>query len=412
MIGAQRDAAIGDGQLDRRAGIIHIGERGAGGNIADGDAFQRAVRDIDIIDGRRDIQRDRCIFIARSILGEHLRRIDGGDHLNAQRHRIRGIGNHVAGIGIGVGGRRGDGQIEIIGIVFKRRNRQAGQLLRRQGDAAIGDGQLNRGAAIIRIGQRGAGGYIADGDAFKSAVGDADFIDRGGNFQRDRRIFIARGNLGDDLGRIDGGGDGDRQRHRSAGVSDHVAGIGIGVGRRRGDGQIEIIGIIFGGRHRQAVQLFRRQRDAAIGDGQLDRGAGAIGITDRGARRETGDRDAFQRAVRDIDFIDGGLNIQRDRRVFIARSILGGHLRRIDGGDHLHIQINRLAGVGNFAIGERGFRVGQRGIGGIGGGLRFAKFLIGGIGRGDGIGFGGLRIGGGCVGIGEGDFGLVERGFE
>ena len=289
LLRAQRDAAVGDNDFLGDASTIHIGNRGAGRDIADGHAFQRIVAHIH---GSGDIQRDRCVFGARRILGRNLD-LGGGQDNDGQYHRHTGVGDSLAGIGIGIsrGGRHAE--IEIIGVVFGRRDRQAVQLLRRQRDAAIGDGQFNRRAGIIRIGQRGAGGNIADGDALQGAVRDIDFVNGGRNIQRDRRIFIARGILGGHFRRIDGGDHLDAQRHRITGVGNNGAGIGIGVGRRRGDGQIEIIGIVFEQRDLKTGQLLRRQRDAAIGDGQLNRGAGIIRIGQRGTAGNIADGDAL-----------------------------------------------------------------------------------------------------------------------
>ena len=114
----------------RRAAAVHIGQAGARRDIGDIDAVERTVGHIDA-DRRGNIQRDGGVFVAGGGGVGHSRRIDGGIHRHRQRMCLAGIGDHDARIGVGVGGRGGEAQVEIIGVVLGRRDGQAGQLIGR-----------------------------------------------------------------------------------------------------------------------------------------------------------------------------------------------------------------------------------------------------------------------------------------
>ena len=277
-------------------------------------------------------------------------------------------------------------------------------------DRRIGGGDVGIGECGFGVGQRGfqkdnLGIGSASVNGFqkrRTGIGDGSFSIGGGH------IGGVRGGDGIGLGCIGGGrgrlGTGKRRGCIGGGSFSRIDGdleIGVNIDRRGGDAKIKIAGVVFERRDRQTIQLIGAQRDAAVGDGQLNRRAGIIHVSQRGAIGNIADGDAFQRAVRDIDFIDGGRNIQRNRRIFIARGIQGGHFRRIDGGDHLDSLGEGLAGVGSMTGG-------QRIIGGLG--LGFDR--IGGIGCGRGAVFRRLRGGGISFGGGEGRFGIGNRGLQ
>ena len=357
LIGAQRDAAIGDGQLDRGASIIHIGQRGAFRNIADGDAFQRAVGDIDFIDGGRDIQRDRRIFIARSILGGHFRRIDGGDHLD-------GLGKGLAGVGGMAGGQRivarlsfGFGRIGVIGC-------GRGSVFRRLSCGGIGVGGAESGSGIgnRRLQFRNFGFGRGIGAFSRVGIGERrGGVIKGGLRIRDHRIGgVGRGGcIGFGGLRLGGIGRGGRQ-------------LGFGGDGGVGGGDNRIVGGSGGG---FGNGLGIRKRGCGVRDGHI----GGIGRGDSigfGGRRITGR--GLGIGEHRLGVGNGGL--QRGNFGFVAAAAAGG--------------IHGL-GQGGFGIAKRGLGVGHR--------------QIGGIGCGDGIFFGGFGIGGGGFGIAKRGFGLDNR---
>ena len=149
----------------------------------------------------------------------------------------------------------------------------------------------------------------------------------------------------------------DVQRHRLAGAGYGFTGVGIGIRRRRGNAEIEIRRIAGGRRHRQAVQLLRRQDRTVTGDGDFLGGAGSVHISQGGARRDISDGDAFEDIVADVH---RRRDIQRDGGICGARRVVNRNIGRIGGRRHGNHQRLRRAGVGDPVAGI-GIGVGGRG---------------------------------------------------
>ena len=244
-----------------------------------------------------------CFGIAKRGLGLENRigggfgfgdRLDGGD-----ARRIVG-GHRIGGIG------RGDG------AVFRRLRVGGIRLGRGESRLGIADRGLQHGKVRFR---RFRIGIIAGFDSrvqVRLRLGDGQIgsVGRG-----DGGIL---GGLGAS-GIVDGG--------LGVGVIHH---IGIDIGRRSGDVQAEIMGVVLIRRYRQAGQLVGRQHGAvqpvSVGTGQFD---DRVAAHQNGAIRNIGDRQAGHGAV-GVGQLGG--NIDGNGGVFIASAGAGGrsHYRRID----------------------------------------------------------------------------------
>ena len=224
----------------------------------------------------------------------------------------------------------------------------------RQGRAAAGDGDRLGRAGVIHIAHGGAIGNIGDADTVEGAVDDPLCIEADGRvyIQRDRRVFVAAGGDIHHLRRIDGGVDLDIQGYGFAGVG-NPAGIACGGGVRN-------LGIGGG------------DSGLRLGDSQI----GSIGC---------GNGVGF-----------GG---------FGFGGVGGSDRERGFGVVHDGLQLGDLGRCRILA------GIGEGGGGIVGDGLRFGDHQIGGIGRGDGVGFGGRGNAGGGFGGGKGGCGFGGSGF-
>ena len=194
----------------------------------------------------------------------------------------------------------GNAQIERSGIIARRRDGQAGELIRRQGPGTV---------AIVRTGrERCARRHAGDGEA-RGAFRAIRIAHLRGQIDGDGRVFRARCGTGDRrIGFIDVRVD--RNGNRAVHHSRVVFNTRDVIHNRHRHTEIERPGVIRRRRDRQAGQLIRRQ------------GPGTVAIVrtgrERCARRHAGDGEAG-RAFRAIRVAHLRGQIDGDRRVFRAR---------------------------------------------------------------------------------------------
>ena len=332
-------ARHGDSHRHAARGQLAIGGRTAEGEAggAGGRERARAVGVEVRLDGAGDgLGAAAEVGFVNRTLGriDDLGHVVGGDadgqRLGDGGRVVRIVGFKAAEVRLGIGDR--NRQVDVAMVAMRRGDGQARQLaFVHLPDAA---------AEIGTGGQGGTRGHARDGDGREDfgAVGRVAAV-AGHDVERDRVVFLARGVANGQRRRVDDGvGDDVEMRVRRRGRA-------VAFRRGRGDGQVVEVGVAVmrradGGAAREAGHAGRQRQRPGAG-GSVIGAARRMGV-DGPARLDAADLDG--QGFGAVGVFQRGVDLQRDRAVFLDHFVDSRNVRRIGYGADMHVDVGRDGG--------------------------------------------------------------------